>query len=133
MMQGTADPFTRSHRTLWEQCKWWRRSDFSGSVPNDKYVYETKPYGTFMAKEGSELGGSGYYTNGYKDVGSVRLQNDTITIVTTDDVGEMRQYDLVLFNNQIWKVAYPIRKMKSRKKDMLSRSNDYTYSIELVK
>lgn len=86
-----------------------------------------------MAKEGSELGGSGYYTNGYKDIGSVRLQNNTITIVTTDDIGEMRQYDLVLFNNQIWKVAYPIRKMKSRKKDMVSRSNDYTYSIELVK
>ena len=132
-MQGTKDPFTRSERTLWENCKWWRRSDFGGSVPNDKYVYELTPYGTFRARESSDFGGSSFYSSGYNAIGSVMVKSDTITIMTTDDISEMKQYDLVLFMGKIWKVAYPIRKSKSRRKDMFSRSDDFTYSVELAK
>lgn len=132
-MRKTSDFMTRSHRTFFDNCKWWSRTTFGGSVDFSKMVHENEPTGHFTAKEGSDMTGSGtQYTEGYRPMGKFRFANQNVTIMTNDDVQGLMQDDIVLYHGELWIVAAPIRKIPHNRSSQFSVTTERTYVIELT-
>lgn len=96
-MKGLMNP-VNSHRCFWNECKFWFRSNYNGSVQDNDIAYSNKPDGYFWANE------AGSYNVSDNAMGSVVFDAINATIVTRDDISELRKKDIVEFEGHIWVV-----------------------------
>lgn len=128
-MNGLGNILERSHRTSWSECKWWKKTTSSDDL--SKEVYNRECDGEFLARETANDEAGGMYDDRMNKISSFMVESNTVTICTYDEVDGIKPNDAVFFQGYIWRVDGSVRKMKSRKKDMYSESDNYTYYIPL--
>ena len=95
----------RSRRGFNEYCKWWT---YKKDVDPAELIHKQKPAGTFYAKEIS--------AETYNDnvLGGVFHFDRTTTIIQSpDDLGKIKNNDVILYQGEIWFVK-DVQKRKFR-------------------
>ena len=88
-------------------------------------IYERSPNGSFMASEINS-----YDTNNQVVANSFMFDQNFATLQTNDDVSELSINDLVVFDNEVWRVS-SISKQKKKKQNQFSKFVYYKTFISL--
>ena len=135
-MFDSADIFT-SRRNQFNECWYWCRTeddierdiDLTTLVYIDdelnEMIYERSPNGSFMASEINS-----YDTNNQVVANSFMFDQNFATLQTNDDVSELSINDLVVFDNEVWRVS-SISKQKKKKQNQFSKFVSYKTFISL--
>ena len=135
-MFDSADIFT-SRRNYFNECWYWCRTedDIERDVDLttlvyiddelDEMIYERTPNGSFMATEAND-----YTSENNIVAGSFMFDEHFIILETNDNVEELRQNDLVVYDSNVWRVA-SITKRKKKKQNQYSKFPSYKTFISL--
>lgn len=122
-MAGTYDIFS-GRRTTFDTCYWWVQVE--GIKDKSKLVVETKPKGKFKARKITP-----------KDISRINLDNaflfkrNTVTIVT-NDFFDIKEYDVVKFDDVIWRVDN-VQIVEEERQEQFRKRISSTLYLRLVK
>ena len=129
-MFDNADLFT-SRRNHFNKCYYWIKNDREIEMKEDLFstisvdseskelCYEREPDGWFDANEISN------YEEDNQIVGGAFVFDSNIaTLVTNDNIPLLGTNDIVVFDNQVWRITKTARKKRKRQAQF---SNDYSY------
>lgn len=108
----------QSRATYNEKVKWWSR-DIRNRNEYDEIIMKKTPTGIFWAKETTPL-----RNDSQTIMGSIRVDQQTITIKTTDNLTEMKENDLVLFRGKKW-IVLSIQMSKSKNQHTVFGTDKY--------
>jgi len=135
-MFDSADIFT-SRRNYFNECWYWCRTkddierdvDLTTIVYVDEelneMIYERSPNGSFMATESSS-----YSSDNQIVGGTFMFDEHFVTLETNDNIQELSQNDIVIFDNNVWRVTN-ITKIKKKKQNQYSKFPSYKTYISL--
>ena len=121
---GMYDLMFTSRRDKFDLCTYWLKDQENPNRAILEYL-EYEPSGHFNAK---------VYSPEYNEknviAGSFMLDKETITIVSTDDLAELKENDIVEFRGDLYRVDY-ISKAQIRKNNEFLDDVEYSYSLTL--
>lgn len=121
MSEGLMDMFV-SRRTAFNECYYYKK--FTNGVNGNTLMYNDEPAGCFAAEEVNS------YSTDSQQVGSLRTRSEHITLKTLDDISGTEIDDLVLYDDNKWRVTN-IQKTKITKENQFMREVHWEYYISL--
>lgn len=110
-----------SRRGSYERCAWLKRDEAKSRDPE----WAAKPTGVFYATEEAPE-----YGQDSSIMGTFMADSSTITLRTSDDIGEMGAEDIVRYDGRDWLVtSVQRRKVKSRSE--FCRNSQYVSYVAL--
>lgn len=135
-MFNSVDIFT-SRRRHFNECWYWCRTpvdieydiDLSSTIAVDRdtneMCYEREPNGSFEATEVSN-----YESDNQIVGGSFMFDENFVTLETNDDVQELQQNDIVVYDSRVWRITN-ISRRKRKRQNQFSNSPSYKTFISL--
>lgn len=121
MGKGRVDIY-HSRRTMFNRCVYW---NVSGQRAAEDIVMDTEPSGIFYAKEISPN------ANRPQEIMNIFMFDDnTITLLTEDNVSDMKKNSIVRYAGQLWRVTNISRSIHL-KESGVTRSKHCTTFISL--
>ena len=119
----------QSRNTYNETCKWWGRNE-DDEYTSDELVMKRVPSGTFQAKEINPESKQNRIIGN-----SFMFDRTNITIKSPDDLGNIKNNDLVLFRGEKW-IVVSVQRTKARAQRTffaLDKNISHYWYIELRK
>ncbi|WP_281512135.1 hypothetical protein [Mammaliicoccus vitulinus] len=115
-----------SRRDTFIECEYWSQNEDEDIVNLNEIQYLKNPTGIFYAKE------SNAYLEDDSDINNTFLvQNNTVTLMTRDNISDLKRRDLVRYEGKMYMVT-SISKVKNRNQMQYLRHNySCTYYINL--
>lgn len=116
-----------SRRDMFIKCEYWSqdRSELD-QYSNSKVVYNSVPTGFFYAKEVNS-----YSTSNQVIAESYMVEENSITIMTRDDVSNLKRNDIIRFEETIYRVDSIEKEPIKKQRNYMSSGLSFTYYISL--
>lgn len=114
-----------SRRTNFQECKYWVREEDEKIGDASQWILKKTPAGTFWAKEISPR------LNQMNQLAGVfAFDKDTITLESSDDLSDIAQGCIVLYNGKVWFVK-DVQCRVFNKETQFSSEITYKYYINI--